>query len=133
MQFDIQSRGFDLTHALRDHVRRRLLLELSWATDHVGKVTVRLSDLNGPRGGPDKRCRIQISALRSSVVVEDVEEDLYIAIGRAADRAGRTLSRRIARHREHRAVRMSRPIEPQSAPATSHLMPPGEPAGATQH
>lgn len=102
MQFDIQSRGFPLTGALRDHVRRRLLLELGWAADHVGKVSVRLSDLNGPRGGTDKCCRIQISALRASLVVEDIEEDLYVAIGRAAGRAGRSLSRRISRHREHR-------------------------------
>ena len=130
MQFDIQSRGFHLTDAIREHVRRRLLLELAWATDHVGKVSVRLSDLNGPRGGNDKRCRIQLSALRASVVVEDVEDDLYVAIGRAADRAGRTLSRRIARRRDHRPSRTGGDAPPDS-PAAAQAV--SEAFTTTQH
>ena len=35
-----------------------------------------------------------------AVVIEDTEADLYVAIDRAADRAGRTLERRLARQRE---------------------------------
>ena len=62
------------------------------------RVVVRLSDINGPRGGEDKRCHLQVvlSGL-PEVVVEDIEADLYFAIGRAADRAGRTVMRKIGR------------------------------------
>lgn len=103
MQIIIQSRGFDLTAGLREHVERRIHFALDWANYHVRKVSVCLSDINGPRGGEDKRCHIQIAAPGGAdVVIEDTEADLYVAIDRAADRAGRTLARRMERQREHR-------------------------------
>ena len=62
---------------------------------------VRLSDINGPRGGADKCCHIQVVLPQlPDVVIEDTEVDLYAAIDRAADRAGRTVDRRLARHRD---------------------------------
>lgn len=103
MKIFVQARGFNLTDDLRQHVERRLRFALDWAHYHVTKVSVRLSDLNGPRGGEDKRCQIQVSAAGAAeVVIEDTEVDLYIAIDRAADRAGRTLARQLGRQREHR-------------------------------
>jgi ribosome-associated translation inhibitor RaiA len=34
-----------------------------------------------------------------TVVIEDVQADLYVAIDRAAERAARAMTRRLARHR----------------------------------
>jgi ribosome-associated translation inhibitor RaiA len=103
MQIDIQTRGFTLTRGLREHAERRLRFAFSPARPEVLRIAVRLSDQNGPRGGEDKRCRIQVTfAGVPGVVIEDTEADLYVAIDRAADRAGRTVARRIARRREHR-------------------------------
>jgi len=66
---------------------------------------VRLSDINGPRGGLDKRCGIEIRLKgASAVAIEDTEADLYVAIDRAAERAGRTLDRRLARQRDFPVV-----------------------------
>jgi ribosome-associated translation inhibitor RaiA len=46
----------------------------------------------------DKRCHLQVVlAGLPDVVVEDTEADLYVAIDRATDRAGRTLVRKIDR------------------------------------
>jgi len=98
MQLEISSRGFTLTASIRDYVRKRVVCNLTHGDAAVQQARVRLSDINGPRGGEDKRCHI---ALRlkglPSIVVEDVEADLYVAIDRAAERAGRTLQRRLAR------------------------------------
>jgi len=105
MQIVIQARGFDLSPGLREHVERRLRFALDWAHHHVRRVSVGLSDLNGPRGGEDKCCRVQVTmAGAADVVVQDIETDLYVAIDRAVDRAGRTLARRVARLRENRHV-----------------------------
>ena len=97
MLISIQCRGFDLTEALQEHVHKRLGFTLSRASSEVRRVDVTLSDLNGPRGGIDKRCLVQIrlDGLQP-VVVEDVQSDLYSAIDRAAGRAGRTVMRRLA-------------------------------------
>ncbi len=100
MQIDIQTRKFSLTGALRTHAERRLRSTLICCNDHIQRVVMTLSDINGPRGGADKHCHLQV-VLNGlpDVVVEDTETDLYIAIDRAADRAGRSLVRKIGRQK----------------------------------
>lgn len=109
MQIGIQTRNFDLTQALRSHAERRLRFALTSADNHVQRIIVRLSDINGPRGGEDKRCRLQVVlAGLPDVVVEDTEADLYFAIDRAVDRAGRSVMRRI--NRKQTLQKHSRPL-----------------------
>jgi putative sigma-54 modulation protein len=97
MLISIHSRGFPLTDAIADHVHKRLGFTLARGGNRVGRVVVRLSDLNGPRGGIDKRCLIEIRLDGlPAVVIEDVQSDLYTAIDRAVGRAGRTVNRRLA-------------------------------------
>jgi len=106
MHFDIQAKGFDLTEGLREHSIRRLQFALGWAHHDLSKVAVRLSDINGPRGGNDKRCQIRIPVPRAqSVVIEDTASDIHVAIDRAAERAGKALERRLSRKREFEHVR----------------------------
>lgn len=101
MRFEIKTSGFDLTEGLRDHTRRRLEFALDWARDDVGTVSVTLSDINGPRGGRDKRCQIRIPLPDTrAVLIQDTESDLYAAIDLAADRASQTLERRLCRLRD---------------------------------
>ena len=108
MQITIQSRSFKLTDALRNHVQTRLGFTFSRASNRVQFIQVRLSDLNGPRGGIDKRCSVKVSmGGLPDVVVEDVQTDMYLAIDRAASRAARTVMRRLEldnskRHRHTR-------------------------------
>jgi putative sigma-54 modulation protein len=98
MQIIIQASGFDLSAGLREHVERRIHFALDRASHYVRKVSIRLSDVNGPRGGEDKRCCIQVTvAGAADMLIEDTEPDLYVAIDRAADRSGRTLARLLAR------------------------------------
>ena len=103
MQIAIQTSGFEITEGLRVHVERRIRFAFDWAGLVVNKVAVRLSDLNGPRGGEDKRCVIQVAVSGApDVVIEDTQSDLYVAIDRAADRAGRSLARKVERQRKRR-------------------------------
>jgi ribosomal subunit interface protein len=98
MQIQIQARDFPLTEALGAYIERRINFVLSSRFEQIKRIEVRLSDINGPRGGIDKRCHIQITLPRlRDVVIEDTETDLYIAIDRAIDRAGRTVNRRLKR------------------------------------
>ena len=102
MIIDIQALNFSLTHTLRVHVERRLGFALSSRDEYIQRIMVRLSDINGPRGGEDKCCRIQVVIPQlTDVVVEDTEVDMYAAIDRATDRVGRTLGRRLARQRDN--------------------------------
>jgi ribosomal subunit interface protein len=113
MHIDIHTHGFSLTPGLREHVEKRLAYALSHAGDSIMRLTVRLSDINGPRGGDDKRCLIEARLKQTpAVVIEDVQADLYVAIDRAAERTGRTLARRLARQREFAPAM---PVAPEDA------------------
>lgn len=106
MQIDIQARSFPLTAALRGHIERRLGFALSARDGSIQRVLVRLFDINGPCGGTDKCCHIQVMLPHhSDVVIKDTEADLYAAIDRATDRAGRTVGRRLARQRDRGRTR----------------------------
>ena len=97
MQIAIQAHGFQLTETLEQHVRDRLRFTFSRVSGRVRRVLVTLSDINGPRGGIDKRClmEVRLDGL-SSIVIQDVQANLYLAIDRAAGRAARSVMRRLA-------------------------------------
>ncbi len=101
MRIDIQGRGFALTAALLGHANGRLRLALAPSQDRIKRVVVRLGDVNGPRGGEDKFCKIQVVLDGAPhVLIEDAGADLYAVIDRAADRAGRNAVKHVARLRE---------------------------------
>lgn len=117
MQIEIVTRSFALTDAMRRYVNRRLGFSLGARNGHIKCVVVRLSDTNGPRGGNDKCCRIQVVVPgQADVVVKDVESDLYAAIDRATDRVSRTVARRLDRRRSFPRQRLSnaQPVEDEA-------------------
>lgn len=100
MEFDIQTLDFANTEALTSHTRRRLDFGLSRHADRITRVVVRLGDENGPRGGVDKFCRLQVSLVDApQVVIRDCGPDLYSVIDRASDRAARAVAKQIERNR----------------------------------
>lgn len=115
MQIEIQARDFPLTDALGAYVERRINFVLSSRFEQIKRIEVRLSDINGPRGGIDKRCQILVTLPRlKDIVIEDTETNLYVAIDRAIDRAGRTIDRRLKRlfskHRKLFIPHKDRPV-----------------------
>lgn len=102
MQLDIQTNGFSLTEGIRHYTTQRLQFALDRNDGQIIHARVSLADINGPRGGIDKRCQINLAlAGQSNIVIEDTEVDLYVAIDRASDRCERTLARRLERLREY--------------------------------
>ena len=109
MQIEIQSQKFSLTDALKNYAKRRINFALANKGEHIIKVIVRLSDINGPRGGSDKRCHLLIQLIGlTDVVVKDTETDMYTSIDRACDRAGRTVIRKI--NRQQSLLRYTHPL-----------------------
>lgn len=77
--------------------QRRLEFALGRFAGRVRSLSVRLTDLNGPRGGVDKKCLIavRLSRPRRVIVIEDVDADAAVVISRAAERMSRAVSRAI--------------------------------------
>ena len=101
MRLIARNGGIEWTDALRRHAERRLGFALGRFDNRLDTVTVRISDLNGPRGGVDKQCRIHLRLLRRPpLVVQGTEADAPAAIDRAADRAARAVARELANDRD---------------------------------
>jgi putative sigma-54 modulation protein len=102
MLIHIQGRNLSVTDEVRAHVERRLHFALGACCRQVKRILVRLSDINGPRGGNDKRCHVEVVLAGQAVVVEKTDADVYLAVGRAASTASRTVMRRLGRRRDIR-------------------------------
>lgn len=105
MKTTIQTRGFELTESIKLYTERRLAFAVSFASQMIQRVNVRLSDINGPRGGNDKKCQV-VFTLQGlpNVVIEDTESNFYVAIDRAVERASRALARVLERKHAHRTL-----------------------------
>jgi len=100
MQLHFKGQNLFLAPAVIERIERRMRFALSRFTDRIEHATVRVADLNGPRGGVDKQCRIVVR-LRSGgeIVIEDSASDFETAIDRGADRVQRAVARALARIR----------------------------------
>lgn len=100
MNVTIHSSGFEATPAIEEYVQRRLGAAFGRVSAPIRRVVVRMSDVNADRGGVDKRCQVQVQIVRApDVLIEDTHSDMYLAISRAVDRAGRTTQRRVGKAR----------------------------------
>ncbi len=98
MRVDIQTRGFDLTDAMRAQVHRRLHSNLARFDEYIIAVDVYLSDINGPRGGTDKKALVCVQlASRLSVRCETVHVNLYGALAKATRGVRRRVKRSVRR------------------------------------
>jgi len=106
MRIQIQTRGFDLTPAIESHVRKQVERSLGNSKNHVVATQVFLSDINGPRGGCDKKALICVQLdHKLSVSLECVHEDLYHAVSAAARQARRAVKRNLRKHaRQQKAL-----------------------------
>jgi len=99
VRISIKASNFSLTNELYNHAERRLRFALTFCDAYIQQIVLRLSDINNPLGGVDKCCRLQVLLDGiPDVVVRDIETDVYVAIDRAAYRAGRTIRLRLARY-----------------------------------
>jgi len=97
MKFDLRAKALDLSSDLRDYVAKRLNFALDRHTEHVRRVDVMLEDVNGPRGGIDKSCRIHVTLSTGSVFVRELQADVRTAVDVSADKIGKLIAHRLAR------------------------------------
>lgn len=101
MRIETKARHLRRSASLEAHVERRVLLALSRFANEIEAVTVVIEDVNGPRGGADKRCALTARGPRiGTIFVEQTATDAYGAVDLLAGRAGRSVARAVGRMRE---------------------------------
>lgn len=98
MKTQIVDRDNCLNAASTAFADRRLRFALSRFDSKIVSAVLTVEDNNGPRGGIDKKCQLLIKMHRGQdVVISDMDHDLKCCLSRVADRAGRTVARRLCR------------------------------------
>jgi ribosome-associated translation inhibitor RaiA len=95
---NIRAFGAPIDAEERAYLRRKLGAKLGKFARAVERVSVRIRDVNGPRGGVDKACAIKVvlSGL-PSVVVEQRHASLKGAMDAAVQRTERAVRRSVQR------------------------------------
>jgi ribosome-associated translation inhibitor RaiA len=92
--------GVEVDDETRQYIRRKLGSRLGKFATSIERVTARLRDVNGPRGGVDHECQVKVvlSGL-PSVVVEEQDRSLQAAIDGAMAAATRGVRKTLQRRR----------------------------------
>lgn len=94
MDIKIFDGSIKTSEAEREYILTRVGAAAARLKDARGEIDVRLSDLNGPKGGNDKRCSIVLTPPGLATIrVEEQSPDYYAAI----DAASSTLKRVVAK------------------------------------
>lgn len=92
MNLQIRWRHATRSLAVEEHLVRRLRFALGRFAPRVATARVWLEDVNGPRGGVDKRCAIELNGALGYHRAEARDDDFHAAIDRAARAAARSLA-----------------------------------------
>ncbi len=100
LRIEVRARGVEIHGAEADYVRTHLARSLRQFTSHLRGVIVRLTDLNGPRGGgSDIECRVVVDGNFPTVIVSERAASGAAAIDVAAERVNTAVARAIGRMR----------------------------------
>ena len=116
MQTTIHSTDFSVTEALNIFINRRARKSMTPCAEWVESLTIRLKDINGPKGGQDKECCVEVKvADHPPIVVRKRSTDAYKSVQTALSRAARTTLRKIEKRRNYKdnSPKHSAPAETQ--------------------
>lgn len=106
MQVIFKSRDAD-AEQFRTTAIRRVRFALRRLSGLAPRASVQLSDVNGPRGGVDKRCQIEIATKSGeSIIVTSMARDWLSALQSALSRAIRSLIHNYKRVQRQRSANL---------------------------
>lgn len=106
MRLCVRSKNVRLSEEWHDYLHARLTFALARFDHRILDTTAMLLDLNGPKGGVDKQCRLVVRLRpRGKVTIEQSASDFVAAIALAANRASYAVRRALRRRRDSRAKR----------------------------
>ena len=109
MQITINGNKTHLEEATTLRMERRLYFALGRFGNAINRISVRLTDINGPKGGPDKHCLIVVKLRKGGeIVVQGKGLKSDMALNHCADRISRAVDRELSRRRRTPIRKMRR-------------------------
>ena len=101
IRLNIQGRKVFLSRKLRQHVERRVRRAIHRFESRIRLISVVLADVNGPKGGNDKVCRVIVALTRlDHVVVTRFGSDSFGLVDGVSDRGNERISSLVQRRRQ---------------------------------
>lgn len=107
MELFINKRKVIVEQSQEEAIRHRVAFCFSRLDDIVQSVTLTIKDVNGPRGGNDKECKVLVKFYRQTeLVITERQADLVHATHRALQRASHSALRKSKRNasRQYRSM-----------------------------
>ncbi|MDA8743548.1 hypothetical protein N9N28_02840 [Rubripirellula amarantea] len=106
MKISVTTSMNQLSSQARDSAERMLRSTLARFTEKIAQVSVLIDDENGPRGGVDKHCRVNVLMPGVGVVTTSARhEKVLAAVSEAARRARRIV---VSKTKRPQSLRMRR-------------------------
>jgi ribosome-associated translation inhibitor RaiA len=107
MNIEIKQDKVDVQHSLTANIRQHIAADLNRFDRTIRRVCIKIADINGPHGGEDKSCRIQVFLKRAkSVIIEERGASLLAVASRAIARIDMAMFRMADRRTERRRIKV---------------------------
>lgn len=108
MKIDITMQQSCSDNKVVNQVARHARMALSRFDTSIQTVTIRITDINGPKGGVDIRCVVSMKLISTGeIIVQGKGENVFSALNQCLSRSARTISRSLERRR-NTPIRMNR-------------------------
>lgn len=117
----VRARDLELSREERGVLEQRVLHAVDRFADSIDRIDVMMTDVNGPRGGVDTRCRVHVALASGAIIDVHAEgESALQAFARVSGRLRRALAGVSVSHvaDPRRSLRMVQPAPLSDAPAS---------------
>ena len=112
MELTITDLNVGLSNESISSIRDKAQNMRSKICDSVKTVKVTITDINGPKGGKDKSCRVVIQSKGlPDIVVSDNQTNVTSAVNKSLSRAKEALVRKVKRKQKNAPVWTAKPLE----------------------
>ena len=101
MQINVTSTNLVVSKKVKEELTSRIKSVFGRTQDRITKASVTLSDVNGPKGGRDKECKVKLTLPgHPTILVMARKDNMFKAIATALSTANITLKKKLKKHRE---------------------------------
>jgi hypothetical protein len=107
MKIEVKQDKVELQNSFITNIHQNLTTGLTRFDRMIRRICVKIADINGPRGGEDKSCRIQVFLKRtSSIIIEERGASIFAVVGKAISRVDMAMFRMADQRKERRRPKL---------------------------
>lgn len=108
MKIDIQAKQLKLGQTFKQNVKVKIRRLFQHNSEDVNRINITVADINGPKGGDDKVCKVNVSVGGGkNILVSARDSSAYKAVTQAIRKASATLSKQRQKARDIKHISLS--------------------------